>query len=95
MESYTDLCLHLQFVCFFQNERLYIDKSNGWNYILPTTKITVNILLNAITGINCIQSAFPQCKLKQSKEKQKKSKINPNSYDVLHIHQIFKCESSS
>ena len=70
MESYTDLDSHLQFVCFFHNERLYIDKSNGWNYILPTTKITINVL----NGINCIQSAFPQCKLKQSKEKEKRVK---------------------
>ena len=29
MESYADLDLHLQFVRFFRNERLYIDRSNG------------------------------------------------------------------
>ena len=28
MESYIDLDLHLQFVCFFRNERLYIDRPN-------------------------------------------------------------------
>ena len=28
MEFYTDLYLHLQFVCFFRNERLYIDRFN-------------------------------------------------------------------
>ena len=26
-----------------------------------------SLLLNAITGVNCIQSVFPQCKLQQSK----------------------------
>ena len=29
MESYTDLDLLLQFVRFFRNKRLYIDRSNG------------------------------------------------------------------
>ena len=29
MESYTDRDLHLQFLCFFRNERLYIDRSNS------------------------------------------------------------------
>ena len=28
MEFYTDLYLHLQFVYFFRNERLYIDRFN-------------------------------------------------------------------
>ena len=28
MESYTDLDLYLQLVCFFRQEHLYIDKSN-------------------------------------------------------------------
>ena len=28
MESYTNIDLYLQFVCFFHKERLYIDKSN-------------------------------------------------------------------
>ena len=57
MESYTDLDLHLQFICFFRNGRLYID---GFNEMQP-------LGMNAITGVNCIQSVFPPCKLQQSK----------------------------
>ena len=57
MESYTDLDLHLQFICFFRNGRLYID---GCNEMQP-------LVMNAITGVNCIQSVFPRCKLQQSK----------------------------
>ena len=41
VESYTDLELHLQFVCFFCNEHLYIDRSNDYKYILQTSKLTV------------------------------------------------------
>ena len=47
MESYADLDLHLQFVCFFPNELLYIDRSNrskDQKYILPTLKLTGNPL---------------------------------------------------
>ena len=62
MESYTDLDLHLQFVCFFRNKRLYIDRSNDQKYILPTSKLTGN----KITGVKCIQSVFLQCKLQES-----------------------------
>ena len=43
IESYTDLDLHLQFVCLFHNERLYIDCSNDYKYILPTSKLTGNL----------------------------------------------------
>ena len=57
MESYTDLDVHLQFICFFRNGRLYID---GCNEMQP-------LVMNAITGVNCIQSVFPRCKLQQSK----------------------------
>ena len=73
MESYTDLDLHLQFVCFFCNERLYIDRSNEQKYIPPTfyngqLSVTLSLLLNTVTGVNCIQSVFPQS------EEAKKSK---------------------
>ena len=43
IESYTDLDLHLQFVCLFHNKRLYIDCSNDYKYILPTSKLTGNL----------------------------------------------------
>ena len=39
-ESYADLDLQIQFLCFLRNERLYIDRSNGLKYILPTSKLT-------------------------------------------------------
>ena len=64
-----------------------------------------------ITGVNCIQPVFPQCKLQQSnvtnkkittmnnietnKINKKQSKMNLNSHDMLHIDQNFKCEYSS
>ena len=40
MESYTDLDLYLQFVCFFRNERLYIDRSDD-----KTKQKLTNILI--------------------------------------------------
>ena len=43
MVSDTDLDLHLQFVCFLRNERLYIDRSNDYKYVLPTSKLTGNL----------------------------------------------------
>ena len=43
MESYIDLDLHLQFVGIFCNECLYMDSSNDYNYILPTSKLTSNL----------------------------------------------------
>ena len=43
MESYTDLHLQLQFVYFFGNERLCIDRSNDWQYILRASKMAGNL----------------------------------------------------
>ena len=40
---YTDLDLHLQFVCFFRNELIYKDRSNDQKNILPTPKLTGNL----------------------------------------------------
>ena len=67
-------------------------------------------MLNTITGENCIQSVFPQCKLQQSevtnktipdtkqyqnyKINGKQSKMNL-THMMLHIDQSFKCEHSS
>ena len=51
MQSYTDLDLHLQYVCFFRNERLYmyvihtlhIDSAEPRVYLgIPFTRVTVN-----------------------------------------------------
>ena len=52
MQSYTDLDLHLQYVCFFRNERLYmyvihtlhIDSAEPRVYLgIPFTRVTVNL----------------------------------------------------
>ena len=67
MESYTDLDSHLQFVCFFRNQRHYIDgltiKSIFYQFVQTNGQ---SLLLNAITDLNCT-SVLPQCKLQQSK----------------------------
>ena len=68
IELYTDLDLHLQFVCFFCNEHLYIDRSNDqklWSNNFQTNG--QSLLLNAITDVNYMQSVFSQCKFQQSK----------------------------
>ena len=95
MESYTDLDLHLQFICFFRNERLCIDSSNDQRYILPTSKLTeyyqttcyqltIN-LLNTINGVNCIQSVFPYSKLQQP-EVTKKRLLTLNNIETNKIN---------
>ena len=43
MESYTDLDLHVQFVCFFRNDRYCVGRSNDQKYILPTSKLMGNL----------------------------------------------------
>ena len=43
MECYTDLDLHLQFVCFFRNQRLCVDRSNDEKYIVSTSKLMGNL----------------------------------------------------
>ena len=43
MESFTDVDLHLQFVCFFGNDRPYIDRSNDEMCIVATSKLTGNL----------------------------------------------------
>ena len=72
MESYNNFDLHLQFVCLFPNERLYIDSSRLKLYSTNFQPNGQSLLLNPITGVNCIQSAFSQCKLQQSKVTNKK-----------------------
>ena len=67
MEYYTDLDLHLQFIGSFCNEHIYTDRSYDLKYILPTSKLTGNLLLNAVAGVNCIQFVLPRCKLQQFK----------------------------
>lgn len=67
MRSYTNLDLSLQFVCFFCNDRLYRDRPNDQKYILQTSKLTGNLLLNTITDVNYMKSVFPQRKIQHSK----------------------------
>ena len=46
MESYADLDLHLQFLCFFRNERLYIDRSNCIQSVFPQCKLQQSKVTN-------------------------------------------------
>ena len=67
MEYYADLELHLQFVCLFRNESLYIDRSNEQKYPLQTSKPTVIYLAECYHWHKLYLIGFYQGKLQQSK----------------------------
>ena len=69
MESYMDLDLHVQFVCFFLQQMLI-----GLMIKVCFTNFQTNgkpLLLNVVTDINHMDSVFLQCKLQQSKVRSK------------------------
>ena len=67
MEYYADLELHLQFVCLFRNESLYIDRSNEQNYRLLTSKPTIISLAKCYHWHKLYLIGFYLGKLQQSK----------------------------
>ena len=67
MEYYADLELHLQFVCLFRNESLYIDRSNEQKYRLLTSKPTIISLAKCYNWYKLYLIGFYQGKLRQSK----------------------------
>ena len=67
MEYYADLELHLQFVCLFRNESLYIDRSNEQNYRLLTSKPTIISLAKCYHRHKLYLIGFYLGKLQQSK----------------------------
>ena len=86
MGSYSNFYFHLHFLYLFQNEGLYINKSNNWKYILPTSYLKVTFLLNTITDVNCIQSVLIHCKLQQSEVTRKKRLVRLNNIETNKIN---------
>ena len=80
IECYTDFDLHLQFACFFRNERLCADRSNDEKRDCPTCSLAKYYHWRKLHSI-----CFPHCKLQQS-EVTKKQLLTLNNIEINKIN---------